>query len=805
MDATRNFSKQVPFILLECQRDINSQFPKERPFKWEKKTCRYTWNQTATRDWIAKNHDVKKWMTTDTGKISLALEAFEKFYSYRHTYPEGNYGAQMVRFLKLKQSLYGFNDSGGKRKNFWDSVGSDGRVRPYLNIYGAQSSRSQPGASGFMFLKPAWMRALVVPKPGKFMAGIDYGQQEFLLSALESGDEDMIEAYMSGDPYLHTAKLCGAVPKDGKREDYKEARELFKNTTLGISYQMTKYGLAIKLTNDTGRKWSEDEAQEQIDTFYKAYPGLREWQEKIMEDYTEGYGIRLPCGWRMWCDNDNLRSVCNVPIQGCLHGDTRIPTKEFGFQKIRDLCGEKKINVWDGNRFQTADCLPSSEKEIVELHLSTGQIIRCSPEHKFLCVDNRGKETWKTPGKFGKQTFIRRSKQVGDFAAPRSVRKADKRVSHNSNNVSLKHFLGTDMELGELIGRLASDGSVDDKTGALWFIAEHEKSILQYLNSLVEKLTGSKRERRIDRSSSGRLPMHHINIYSTPLVKELQDLGIKESMKNPFLWSSKELLRGFLRGYVDGDGGVVGEDDRGSVCIAFGRGVNKREYAREMQKAFLIFGIETGLYSYSYRTNLRIRKVSLNKFISEIGFINKEKNKKCQRLLKLKRTRKLMGDIAVVKRVFFTGKKEPMYDIANCPNQRFVAEGLVTHNTGASVMRKAVDLAVSRGCKVVFTLHDAIYIEGDVGKEVDIAILYDAMLEAFQFYYTGSKYYEIAGKIKLDPFAWSPNYKKDSESEVQGKYCRIKYPCSNLYLDERALSEYERFSKYFSNPDAELL
>jgi hypothetical protein len=442
IEATRNFSKQIPNILMDCQRDINHQFKDIKPFKWAAKTCKFTWDQKATRKWIAENHDVKKWLDTDSGNTSLSLDAFSKYYNFKHDYPTGNFGAQMVRFLKLKQSLYGFSDTGGNRKNFWDSVGSDGRVRPYMNIYGAQSSRSQPSASGFMFLKPAWMRSLVVPEPNKFIASIDYGQQEFFVAALESGDKNMIDAYLSGDPYLHTAKLCGAVPKDGKREDYKALRELFKNTTLGISYLMTKYGLAIKLSQDTGREWSEEEAQVQIDMFYEAYPALQEWQEENVQLYQEGGGIKLPCGWRMYSDNDNFRSVTNVPIQGF----------------------------------------------------------------------------------------------------------------------------------------------------------------------------------------------------------------------------------------------------------------------------------------------------------------------------------------------------------------------------GASVMRKAVDLAVGRGCSVIFTLHDALYIEGTVGCETDIAILYDSMVEAFQFYYKYTKKYEIAGKIKLDPYAWSPSYEKDSQFEVGTKLVRrLIVPCSNKYIDERALDEYNRFSKYFKASDADLL
>ena len=439
--ATKNFSKQIPHILMECQRDINGQFPNIKPFRWNKNTSNFSWNQLTTRRWIEDGHDTSKWMKTDKGQLSLSLDAFERFYPFKHDYPSGNFGAQMVRFLKLKQSLYGFSDSGGKRKNFWDSVGSDHRVRPYMNIYGAQSGRSQPAASGFMFLKPAWMRSLVMPKPGRFICGIDYGQQEFFLSALESEDPEMIKAYLSGDPYLYGAKLAGAIPQNGTKDSHKIERDLFKNTYLGILYGMTKWGLAIKLSNDTGRTYSEDDAQKQIDIFEESFPKYMEWKEELMGGYAEGSGLRMPCGWRMWGDNDNVRSVCNVPIQGF----------------------------------------------------------------------------------------------------------------------------------------------------------------------------------------------------------------------------------------------------------------------------------------------------------------------------------------------------------------------------GASIMREAVDRSVRRNCSIIFTLHDAIYLEDSTENLWKAAAMYQSMREAFQHYFRGTKYFDLAGQIKLDPFAWSPGAERDSFFMSKFEKTVVKIPCSNIYIDERATSEYERFSKYFSSPDSDLL
>lgn len=317
LEATKNFARQVPNIIFDMQREINGLFPDIKPFRFNKKDSTFSWNQLATKSWIKECHDTSKWTKTDGGDLSLSLEAFEKFYPFKHDYPLDNFGAQLVRFLKLKQSLYGFSQGQSARKSFWDNVGSDGAVRPYMNIYGAQSSRSQPGATGFMFLKPAWMRALVQPPEGEAMAGIDYGSQEFFIAALMADDRNMIESYLSGDVYLAFGKLSGQIPKDGTKETHKRQRDLCKSTVLGISYLMTKYGLSAKLTSDSGEVWTEERAQEQIDLFYETYENLQEMQQDLMEDYEDGMRpVRLPDGWIMFGDNENIRSVVNVPVQG---------------------------------------------------------------------------------------------------------------------------------------------------------------------------------------------------------------------------------------------------------------------------------------------------------------------------------------------------------------------------------------------------------------------------------------------------------------------------------------------------------
>ena len=317
LEATKIFTSRIEDILKDCQEDINSQFPDIKPFRWNKKEERYSWNQKGTKDWV-RTLNKANWVQTDSKDVSLSLDAFKRYFDFRHDYPQGNLGAQFVRYLTLRQNLNGFLQSktAKKKSTFWDYVGSDGRVRSYFGIYGAQSARSQPKATGFLFLKSAWMRVLCVPPRGKVITGIDYKSQEFLISALLAKDSNMYKAYMSGDPYLYLAKLAGAVPMDGKREDYEEIRDLFKSTTLGLSYGMSKIGLANKLTEDLGRNVSQVEAQKLIDTFNKIYRKHYIYKKQVIREYRKKGYLKLPCGWYMFGSNDNDRSAGNFPVQG---------------------------------------------------------------------------------------------------------------------------------------------------------------------------------------------------------------------------------------------------------------------------------------------------------------------------------------------------------------------------------------------------------------------------------------------------------------------------------------------------------
>jgi len=323
--ATKNFSNSVDDILTTIQRDINEQFPDMAVFL--KNPMKFVRKEKQIREWIDTLG--VDWMQTPTGNHSLSLEAFSKHFNFNHSYPRDNFGAQMLRYLKTKQSVGSFSFTLG-RKNFWDYVGTDKRVRAYLNPYASQSARYQPGATGFLFLKAAWLRALCVPPKGKMIVGIDYKSEEFLLSACVSKDKRMVKSYATGDVYLQFGKDSGVLPKDATKESHPVGRQACKTTVLGISYAMTKVGLAKQLNCD------EEEAQDLIDSFEDTYEDFTEYRHQIMDEYEDRGFIQLPDGWVMFGDNPNERSIGNIPIQG------------FGsciLRKAIQLCQDASIKV----------------------------------------------------------------------------------------------------------------------------------------------------------------------------------------------------------------------------------------------------------------------------------------------------------------------------------------------------------------------------------------------------------------------------------------------------------------------------
>ena len=176
VERWRNLVHNKPLIIRQEQ----EKFQKEvwPIFEWDRKENRYKTrpSRELATPWVEQMERELgiTWPKSDNGNWSWATDP---------GYPMDQYNkihAGITALNKLNGIINGLKahttdaeavarKAGGK-KVFADYLGSDGYVRPYLNAYGSQTSRTQPSAISYIYLQASWMRALIEPPKGWVIA-----------------------------------------------------------------------------------------------------------------------------------------------------------------------------------------------------------------------------------------------------------------------------------------------------------------------------------------------------------------------------------------------------------------------------------------------------------------------------------------------------------------------------------------------------------------------------------------------------------------------------------------------------------
>jgi DNA polymerase-1 len=123
-------------------------------------------------------------------------------------------------------------------------VGPDGRNRTWLAPFGSITGRCQPSNSEYIFGLSRFYRNLILAPPGQAVIYLDFSQQEFLIAAILSQDDEMFKAYMRGDTYIGIGEAWELITPDMTTREIAAARKLIKAAVLGIQYQMGANKLA---------------------------------------------------------------------------------------------------------------------------------------------------------------------------------------------------------------------------------------------------------------------------------------------------------------------------------------------------------------------------------------------------------------------------------------------------------------------------------------------------------------------------------------------------------------------------------
>lgn len=557
---------------------------------------------------------------------------------------------------------------------------------------------------------PKYVTKLVIPRENCLFLDADFSQIEYRVMVGVSGEKQLSVVFQDPDNDYHTmmASLLFSVPYEAVTGGM---RKECKALNFGIPFGM---GLQTLCRNLFGAVTDENMVltKEKYDAFFESQPKVKEMFTRVKADAknrgftttmfnrVRGYIFKDSDGnYSRSLEGKALRQAGNHVIQGCIHGDTLIQTKDFGIVKIKDVANTKQ-QVWNGTKWTNGDILYSGKKQKCIVTFNTGQKFICSPDHKFLVRSHRGNERFVRC-----EDLLQRETLNGDLISTsphrvvtnRQYESSDwkynsmwaynyKGTAPNSNNVYLED-IGDSFKIGVMLGRLASDGSIQYRGSAggntiRQLIAEHEFNIVDTLKDCMQNLNYTYRENDVREGRNQRINI--LTVYSKSLTKEIVDLDIKHKIHNN-IFRDTELLRGFMCGFFDGDGGFCGEN----LILTFGIQADFEPICRDIQKALLFLGIRSRFRKHKDRHVIVIVKSDIPRFMETIGFINTEKQAKGE-AIEIKRKPKMFDDTLIVDTVEITDEYIDMYDVCNTDEGYYVADGIITHNTAADLFKIAV-------------------------------------------------------------------------------------------------------------------
>jgi len=222
---------------------------------------------------------------------------------------EGTF-ADMAKIHPQIGPLHSLRSSLSKLRTAAPTIGTDERNRFSLVPFRSRTGRNQPSSREALFGYSAWMRGFMKATPGFALVYIDWSQQEFGIAAALSGDQAMMTAYASGDPYLEFARQAGSVPPEATKQSHPDERALFKECVLAVQYGMGAASLAKRIDQP------ESKAAHLLSLHRRTYGRFWEWSEGVL-DYALLEGkLKTTFGWPIQIGaKPNKRSIQNFLMQ----------------------------------------------------------------------------------------------------------------------------------------------------------------------------------------------------------------------------------------------------------------------------------------------------------------------------------------------------------------------------------------------------------------------------------------------------------------------------------------------------------
>jgi DNA polymerase-1 len=251
------------------------------------------WSYARFERWLIRA-GITVWPRLESGALDIDSDAFRLMYHHKGI-----------------EELHALRDSIGFIAKARLPIGSDGRNRPSLFPFGTATGRNAHAKS--LFNMHAGLRSFIVFPPEAIGLYLDWRTQEVGIAASQSGDQALINAYLSGDVYHVLARDCGFT-NDPDALRWKASnptvRQRMKTLQLGINYGMGVRSLARGLNR---HPLIASGIIEQHRRIYRRFWGWRD--EQVMNAMLRRR-IESSFGWPLRITTSpNERTLYNFPMQ----------------------------------------------------------------------------------------------------------------------------------------------------------------------------------------------------------------------------------------------------------------------------------------------------------------------------------------------------------------------------------------------------------------------------------------------------------------------------------------------------------
>lgn len=228
-----------------------------------------------------------------------------------------------------------------------------GRIHPDFNQLGAATGRFSCNNPNFQQIPrqsgDIQFRSCFTPESGYKLVTTDYSTMEMRILAELSGDAGLIEAFKKGvDVHSHTAALMFNLELTPDFKDtHKDERQAAKAINFGLMYGRGPTSLAKQIGV------SPEKGKEYLERYFKSYPGVRKFLEKLAKDAVRNGWSSTPAGRKRWYtkperdDPEYLRKIGHIerqaknhPIQG-----TNADAIKYALVFLTDRIKEKSFDV----------------------------------------------------------------------------------------------------------------------------------------------------------------------------------------------------------------------------------------------------------------------------------------------------------------------------------------------------------------------------------------------------------------------------------------------------------------------------